>query len=143
MSGAIHLWLPLLEAINSSISGFADHLLTSMLDFFTCSQEPSITRPTGSLPANSYPSEFIAAILTWLQVLTSTSSEYQITFGSHSSDPVDLNELVKQCVLKPTEWFVSPSFHPSTTTDIISEGVFGFSATLSTNTHLSRVSTAR
>lgn len=112
MGGAIQLWLPLLEAIDSSISGFADHLLTSMLDFFAYSQEPSIIRPTGSPPANSYPSEFIGAILTWLQALTSTSSEYQTTFGSHSSDPVDLNELVKQCVLKPTEWFVSLSLHP-------------------------------
>lgn len=108
MSGAIHLWLPLLEAIDPSINGFADHLLTSMLDIFTYSQE-SPTRSTGSPVTNIYSSEFIEAILTWLQALTSTytSSGSQITFGSHSSSPADLDELVKQCVLRPTEWFVS------------------------------------
>lgn len=108
MGGAIHLWLSLLEAIDLSINGFADHLLTSMLDIFMYSQESPIAWPTGTHPINIYSSEFIEAILTWLQTLTSTSTSLgpRMAFGSHSSTPMNWDGLVKHCVLRPTEWFV-------------------------------------
>lgn len=115
MNGAIHLWRPLLEAIDPSINGFADHLLTSMLDIFTYSQKSLIALPTEVPSINDYSSEFVEAILTWLQNLTSahTSSGSPVTFGSHSPGPADWDELAKQCVLRPTEWFVALSFFVS------------------------------
>lgn len=105
MNGAIYLWLPLLESLDASVGSFADSLLTSMLDVFKYPEEPLIALPTGPSTVDGYSSEFTEAILTWLQHLT--SSNPKMRFGRNSSSPVDYDELAKQCVLRPTEWFAS------------------------------------
>lgn len=114
MGGAFMLWSPLLGALDSSSTSFATNLMSAMLDVFKSSHSSPIAQllASSTLPLSPYlqqyapPSldpELCEAILAWLQYLTSASTN--VKFGKNATWMVGVEEVVKQCVLTPNEWF--------------------------------------
>ncbi|KAH8148340.1 uncharacterized protein LAJ45_07441 [Morchella importuna] len=102
MNGAFHLWLPLLDSLDASVSGFSNMLLSAMLDIFNTNR-PLFTLLDGTNPDDTHPPEFMEAVLAWLKHLTSTNPEPKTNFGHRAISPIDYDELIKQCVVRPTE----------------------------------------
>lgn len=107
MNGAFHLWLPLLDSLDASVSGFSNMLLSAMLDIFNTNR-PLFTLLDGTNPDDTHPPEFMEAVLAWLKHLTSTNPEPKTNFGHRAISPIDYDELIKQCVVRPTERFALP-----------------------------------
>ncbi|RPA95221.1 Las1-domain-containing protein [Choiromyces venosus 120613-1] len=84
MKGAILLWKPLLDALDAGVPGFADSLLSAMLE--------RLKHVRG---------EVAEVLVAWVMHLTSNAKS---GFGRNPDAPVDWDGLAKQCVLYPSEW---------------------------------------
>ena len=114
IKGAILLWTPLLDALDATVPEFGNTLLLAMLESLKTARRE----------------EFAAeAVMAWLVHLTTTTttattatgSSNNVTtnakkkekkcggggFGTNPDSPIDLDGLAKQCVLYPSEWYVS------------------------------------